>query len=80
MMSSVIGLSLVFISSVVGFAPTKFSTRCQNQLQMGGRSRAEAGLTEKVMFKSLRAKLNEAAKVPGFFEVGEGPAVSFHKI
>ena len=42
----------------------------------GGRSPAERGMSKRNMFKELRSKLNEAAKMPGFFEVGEGPPVS----
>ena len=40
----------------------------------GGRSPAEKGVTTKNMFKDLRAKFNDAAKQPGFFETGDGPA------
>jgi len=41
----------------------------------GGRSKSEAGLGDRVVFKQLREKLNDAAKIPGFFEVGDGSAV-----
>jgi hypothetical protein len=44
----------------------------RSQLSMaGGRSQAEKLLTKKQMFRELRGKLNEAAKIPGFFEVGQ---------
>lgn len=41
----------------------------------GGRSPAERTMSKKQMFRALRTKINEAAKLPGFFEVGEGPPV-----
>jgi hypothetical protein len=37
----------------------------------GGRSQAEKSLTTKQIFRELRGKLNEAAKTPGFFDVGQ---------
>ena len=37
----------------------------------GGRSPAEKGLSQAQMFKAVRKELNEAALVPGFFDVGE---------
>jgi len=40
----------------------------------GGRSVAEKGASQNVMFKQLRSKLNEASKIPGFFEIGDGPS------
>jgi hypothetical protein len=44
----------------------------RSQLSMaGGRSQAEKLLTKKQIFRELRGKLNEAAKIPGFFEVGQ---------
>lgn len=42
----------------------------------GGRSPAEKGMSKKQMFRAVRDKVFEAAKVPGFFDVGEGPPVS----
>ena len=49
------------------------------QLHMGGgRSPAEKGMSKKQMFRAVRDKVFEAAKVPGFFDVGEGPPVSSH--
>lgn len=57
-----------------GFGPSRHAIRSGNQLCMGGRSLVEAKQSQKYMFRSLRNKLNEAAKLPGFFEVGEGPA------
>jgi len=48
------------------------------QLRMGGgRSPAEKGMSKKQMFRAVRDKIFEAAKVPGFFDVGEGPPVSY---
>jgi hypothetical protein len=42
----------------------------------GGRSPAEKTMSKRNMYKDLRAKFNEAAKLPGFFDVGDGPPVS----
>ncbi len=42
----------------------------------GGRSPAEQGMSKKQMFRAVRDKIFEAAKVPGFFDVGEGPPVN----
>lgn len=47
-----------------------------NIMMGGGRSRSEVGLSKRQMFRQVRDKLNTAATEPGFFEVGEGPAVS----
>jgi glutathione S-transferase len=38
----------------------------------GGRSLAEKSLTNKQLFRDIREKINTAAKIPGFFEVGDG--------
>eukprot|EP00981_Chlorochromonas_danica_P004328 scaffold867_cov176-Ochromonas_danica.AAC.15 len=47
--------------------------RSNAALQMGGgRSLEEKSMTKKMMFRNLREKLNTAAQIPGFFEVGEG--------
>ena len=44
----------------------------RSQLSMaGGRTQAEKLMTKKEMFRELRGKLNEAAKIPGFFDVGQ---------
>lgn len=40
----------------------------------GGRSPAEKLLSKRTMFQDLRSKINTAAQIPGFFEVGDGPA------
>eukprot|EP01041_Mallomonas_annulata_P006529 gene6529-13216_t len=74
-LSSFITTAAVLSTSVLGFAPFKFAPHVniktfQNELKMGGRSLAEAKSSQKVMFKNLREKFNEAAKIPGFFEVG----------
>ena len=54
---------------------THISRASISSLSMGGgRSVAEKGVTTKNMYKDLRSKFNEAAKKPGFFEVGDGPA------
>ncbi|RYY86065.1 hypothetical protein EON63_06460 [archaeon] len=41
-----------------------------------GRTVDEIGLSKRQMFQRVRDKLDEAAAVPGFFEVGEGTPVS----
>jgi len=40
-----------------------------------GRSQAEKSMTTRTMFKELRSKLNEAAKKPGFFDVGDSASI-----
>lgn len=40
----------------------------------GGRSPSEKLVSKRNMFKDLRSKFNTAAQIPGFFEVGDGPA------
>lgn len=44
----------------------------------GGRSTEEgvSKASKKSMFKGMRDKFNSAARLPGFFEVGEGAPVS----
>jgi hypothetical protein len=60
------------------FGHTLHKVGLQPLLMGGGRSPAEKLMSKRQMFKELRSKLNEAAKIPGFFEVGEGPPVSFN--
>lgn len=42
----------------------------------GGRSPAEQGMSKRQMFRMVRDKVFEAAKLPGFFDIGEGPPVN----
>lgn len=43
-----------------------------SQLKMGGgKSQSEKLLTKKQIFRELRGKLDTAAKIPGFFDVGQ---------
>jgi glutathione S-transferase len=72
-------LSLALIQeNVLGFTNSwrlkgGFSTD-QSALSMGGgRSPEEKSVGQRGMFKELRRKLNNAAEIKGFFEVGEGP-------
>ena len=37
----------------------------------GGKSQSEKLLTKKQIFRDLRGKLDTAAKIPGFFDVGQ---------
>ena len=73
-------LQLIFVALLVGLnlslAFRMQQTRASiSALRMGGgRSVAEKDVTTRSMFKQLRSKFNEAAKKPGFFEVGDGPA------
>jgi hypothetical protein len=71
-------LALVSIGEVLMFAFTNpIFTSSSTKLSMaGGRSKEELGLSKRQMFRLVRDKLNQAATLPGFFEVGEGPAVS----
>lgn len=70
-------ISAFCLSEVLMFAFTRpFFTSTSTKLFMGGgRSKEEVGLSKRQMFRRVRDKLNEAASLPGFFEVGEGPAV-----
>lgn len=44
----------------------------------GGRSLKEKTMTNKMMFKDLRTKLNKAAEIPGFFDVGEKAEIDLY--
>jgi hypothetical protein len=48
-------------------------TRCM----AGGRSPVEKTMSKKRMFQELKLKFKQASNVPGFFQVGDGPPVSF---
>ena len=37
----------------------------------GGKNEGEKVQTKKEMFRDLREKLNDAAQIPGFFDVGQ---------
>ena len=60
------------------YMPVHRIIRSSSIFMGGGRSPAETAskASKKRMFKDLRNKLNEAAEIPGFFEVGDGPPVS----
>ena len=75
--SASIVLSVLF-HGVTGFLPAKYSMRISlNQLQMaGGRSKLEEGKTKKQLFADIKQKLNQAATIPGFFEVGASAVMS----
>lgn len=69
-------LVLAVVHQAVAFTAWSSTRVASSALTMaGGRSQAEKLMTKKQLFKELRGKLNEAAQIPGFFEVGEGPAV-----
>ena len=65
-----------FYSSVLSFQQLSTPSRTTNFLMAGGRSLEEKSMTTRGMFKELRKKLNSAAEIPGFFDVGEGTPVS----
>ena len=70
----IIALSLNPINSfLVAKTRNALSTSALNT----ARSLAEKGMSKRQMFKALRTKINEAAKRPGFFQVGDGEPVSF---
>jgi len=69
------------IDRVPGFRPSPFSCRTlmpTQILMVGGKSKEELNLSKKQLFGALKEKFNKAASIPGFFEVGEGPAVCLH--
>ena len=58
-----------WVSSPISSAAVKVS---QSQIMMGGgKSQSEKLLTKKQIFRDLRGKLDTAAKIPGFFDVGQ---------
>jgi len=64
----------VTMNSVLTFSLTAIASKSAlHSLYMGGgRNLAELSLSKKGIFKELRKKLNTAAEIPGFFDVGEG--------
>mmetsp|Transcript_10458 Transcript_10458/g.14409 ORF Transcript_10458/g.14409 Transcript_10458/m.14409 type:complete len:300 (+) Transcript_10458:36-935(+) len=72
MMASFCIIFSVFYSSVVSFQQLSSRSTVSNFLMAGGRSLEEKSMTTRGMFKELRKKLNTAAEIPGFFDVGEG--------
>jgi hypothetical protein len=71
-------LALLGCQGVLSFMMPSVQTKVfSSVLRMGGgRSPAEKTMSKRNMYKDLRSKFNEAAKLPGFFDVGEGPPVS----
>ena len=71
---------IVTINSVLTFSLTSVSSKSAVcSLKMGGgRNQAELAFSKKGVFKELRKKLNTAAEIPGFFDVGEGKPVSIN--
>lgn len=74
--SSYLLVLAVTCSTVLTFSGWKISRPSKITVMMGGKSLAESKLTQKGIFKQLRNKLNTAAEIPGFFDVGEGKPVS----
>lgn len=79
-MMLILSIALVAcLTSQVGafnYASMAIKMRSNAALHMGGgRSLEEKSMTKKMMFRNLREKLNTAAQIPGFFEVGEGSPV-----
>lgn len=71
MMKSINFMIVAIISTVISFSTTK-TYKSSSSLMAGGKSQAEKLLTQKGLFKELKQKLNTAAEIPGFFEVGDG--------
>eukprot|EP01038_Epipyxis_sp_PR26KG_P004695 gene4695-6593_t len=70
-------ISLLLVNPIESFSTCSSQTAITTRfslLMAGGRSKAEEKLTSKMMFKQIRDKLNTAAKIPGFLEVGDGIA------
>ena len=64
------------VSFVSAWVASPFSSSAvkisHSQLKMGGgKSQSEKLLTKKQIFRDLRGKLDTAAKIPGFFDVGQ---------
>ena len=64
------------VSCVSAWVALPFSSSAikisQSQIMMGGgKSQSEKLLTKKQIFRDLRGKLDTAAKIPGFFDVGQ---------
>ena len=58
-----------WVSSPFSSSAVKIS---QSQIMMGGgKSQSEKLLTKKQIFRDLRGKLDTAAQIPGFFDVGQ---------
>lgn len=74
MIAAVKTLFLLF-SCVLSFRKAPIQSGVAPLSMAGGRSLEEKVKTKRGMFQDLKKKLNEAAQIPGFFEVGEGPAV-----
>ena len=73
-MKLLIAVVIAIINSVVSFRS------CSLFMMAGGRSPTEKTLTKKGLFKELKQKLNTAAEIPGFFEVGDGKPVFLSSI
>eukprot|EP01035_Chromulina_nebulosa_P030885 gene30885-41099_t len=73
-MIAVISLLFIWSSSVISFQKHSICSRKTDSsvLFAGGRSLEEKEKTQRVMFRDLKKKFNEAAAIPGFFEVGDG--------
>lgn len=76
-MIAVISLLFIWSSSVISFQKHSICSRKTDAsvLFAGGRSLEEKEKTQRVMFRDLKKKFNEAAAIPGFFEVGDGAPV-----
>ncbi len=77
MLTLSIVLFALLLSEVYSFSLSHFpiESRCHALQMGGGRSLEEKKFTKKMMFKDLRDKLNAAAEIPGFFDVGAGAPV-----
>jgi len=68
----IIAVAVLCLVGVHGYHAGAGVTRIKySPLHMaGGKSQAEKKLTNGVIFKNLREKLNKAAETPGFFDTG----------
>lgn len=73
-MLAFISIISLLSSSVVSFQVHQAVSSRGCSLSMAA---VDKGLTKRGMFRQLREKLNKAAEIPGFFDVGEGTPVNF---
>ena len=67
----VVAISVCLQLLTQAFVPMTTVRRTTAITMGGGRSQGEKVLTKRQIFQEVRGKLNEAAKIPGFFDVGQ---------
>ena len=76
-----VAISVCFQLFSQAFVPMTNVVRRTTSITMGGgRSQGEMVLTKRQIFQEVRGKLNEAAQIPGFFDVGQHVVSHFLKI